>query len=233
MRAVHPVLRRGQHPTGSGGVGFVGTLLIHGAAAGMLFAEPSDRPNFSAPVYEVRLVAAPRPEPQARRAPEVIDRPAQRSQPVSQRRRPSVSQAPPPPNTEMEREPAPRSTPDAEPLPDEEPSTGDDPATVSVSGVNFPYPEYLRNIVAQVYRRWQRPTGNQSLRAEILFFVRRDGSITNLQFVNRSGSFGFDLEAQGAIEAAGNSAAFGPLPEGFPGDILPVSFFFDPTSVNR
>jgi hypothetical protein len=44
--------------------------------------------------------------------------------------------------------------------------------------------------------------------------------------VTRSGSFSFDLEAQGAIEAA--SGAFGPLPEGYVNDVLPVSFFFDP-----
>jgi outer membrane biosynthesis protein TonB len=110
-----------------------------------------------------------------------------------------------------------------------EPSTGADPATVKTSGVEFQYPEYLRNIVAQVYRRWRRPSGQVSLRAEVLFVVHRDGSISNFQFVKRSGNFGFDLEAQGAIEAAAN--AFGPLPEGYPSDVLPVSFFFDPSSV--
>jgi outer membrane biosynthesis protein TonB len=99
---------------------------------------------------------------------------------------------------------------------------------VSVEGEPFPYPEYLRNIVAQVYRRWPRPSGNLALRAEILFLVHRDGTISNLRFVTRSGSFAFDLEAQGAIEAAGSGAGFGPLPEGYPNDVLPVSFFFDP-----
>jgi protein TonB len=112
-----------------------------------------------------------------------------------------------------------------------EPSTGSDPATVKTSGVDFPYPEYLRNLVAQVYRRWRRPSGQASLRAEVLFFVHRDGSITNFQFVKRSGNFGFDLEAQGAIEAASNAGAFGPLPDGYPSDVLPVSFFFDPSSM--
>ena len=45
---------------------------------------------------------------------------------------------------------------------------------------------------------------------------------------DKSFSAGFDLEAQGAIEAAANANAFGPLPEGYPADVLPVSFFFDP-----
>lgn len=235
MSGHHPALRGQVRNSGASGLALAGTALLHGAAVGVLFINPSSVSDYSPPVYTVRLVAAPRPQPQARRAPEVIERPSQRAEPIAQRDRPSVDEAPPPPpaDPEMEREPAPRSTPDVELAPDEEPSTGDDPTTVSVSGVAFPYPEYLRNIVAQVYRRWQRPSGNQSRRAEILFFVRRDGSITNLQFVGRSGSFGFDLEAQGAIEAAGNSGAFGPLPDGFAGDILPVSFFFDPTVGRR
>jgi outer membrane biosynthesis protein TonB len=111
------------------------------------------------------------------------------------------------------------------------PSTGSDPATVEVEGLEFPYPEYLRNIVAQVYRRWERPGGNVSLKAEVFFLVHRDGSISNLRFVSRSGSFAFDLEAEGAVESAATAGAFGPLPEGFADDVLPVSFFFDPQKV--
>ena len=81
------------------------------------------------------------------------------------------------------------------------------------------------------YRRWQRPTENVSLKAEVLFFVHRDGTVTDIQFVKRSGNFAFDLEAQGAIEAAANNGAFGRLPEGFEADLLPVSFFFNPESI--
>jgi outer membrane biosynthesis protein TonB len=85
--------------------------------------------------------------------------------------------------------------------------------------------------VAQVYRRWERPSGNVSLKAEVFFLVHRDGTISNLRFVSRSGSFAFDLEAQGAIEAAATSGGFGSLPDGFTEDVLPVSFFFDPQKV--
>ena len=62
----------------------------------------------------------------------------------------------------------------------------------------------------------------------MLFFVHRDGSISGLQFVRRSGSFAFDLEAQGAVEAAARASAFGTLPTGYGPDVLPVSFFFKP-----
>ena len=52
----------------------------------------------------------------------------------------------------------------------------------------------------------------------------------DIRFVTRSGSFSFDLDAQGAIEAAGNAGGFGPLPDGWDADVLPVSFYFKPTT---
>jgi outer membrane biosynthesis protein TonB len=210
------------------------TVAVHVVAAVAVFSAPTLVRDAQPPVYSVELVAAPRPEPEQRRAPETVQRPAERPAPVPDQPRPrrsSVAETPPPPTPEVEKEPAPRTTPPEPPAPDVEPSTGADVATVKTSGVEFPFPEYLRNIVQQVYRRWRRPGGQVTLRAEVLFFVHRDGTISNFQFVKRSGNFGFDLEAQGAIEAAANSAAFGPLPDGYPSDLLPVSFFFDPSEM--
>ncbi len=223
--------RRAPEARGTG-VAFTATLAIHVVAVAALFSSPDLVRRVVPPVYTVNLVAAPLTPPEARRAPEVVERPAERPAPVSSRRprRTTVAETPPPPERQAEREPAPRTTPDVELAPDVEPSTGSDPATVKTSGVEFAYPEYLRNIVAQVYRRWHRPEGNVSLRAEVMFLVHRDGSISGLRFIRRSGNFGFDLEAQGAIEAAANASAFGPLPAGYGADVLPVSFFFDPSS---
>ncbi len=232
MNEAKPVLRGRRRDAGGSRVAFAGTIVVHGVAAAFFFVSPSAQAVPTLPVYKVQLVAAPRPEPEARPAPEVVQRPAEQPRPApSPPRRETVAEAPPPPEKDTEMEPAPRTTPEEAPLPDEDPSTGDDPATLNVSGVNFPFPEYINNIVAQIYRRWQRPARNESRRAEILFLVRRDGSIANLRFTIRSGSFAFDLEAQGAIEAAGTAGAFGPLPDGFEGDILPVSFFFDPSTL--
>jgi protein TonB len=209
-------------------VAFATTASIHLLVGIAVLGGAGREPRPSPPVYRVELVAAPRPEPQTRRAPEAVQRPAERTvQTREPPRRTTVAKTPPPPQqTPVEREPAPRTTPKEEPLPDDTPSTGSDPATVKVEGEAFPYPEYLRNIVSQVFRRWQRPAGNVSLRAEVLFLIHRDGSVSNVRFVARSGNFSFDLEAQGAIEAA--AGAFGPLPEGYANDVLPVSFFFDP-----
>ncbi|MBI4421802.1 MAG: TonB C-terminal domain-containing protein [Gemmatimonadetes bacterium] len=221
--------------SGGGGLASTATVLLH---ALLVFAAVSAGPargRLPPPVYQVELVAAPLPEPGAKKAPDVLERPAAEPAPVPkvEPRRSSMANTPPPPapKPDLKREPAPRTTAPEAPAPGVKPSTGTDVATVKTSGVEFPYPEYLRNLVAQVYRRWRPPTDNQTLQAEVIFLVHRDGNVTDLQFVQRSGNFAFDLEAQGAVEAAGNSRAFGRLPDGYEADVLPVSFFFNPATV--
>ena len=228
------VIRRQRAQAGTG-LALSGTMVLHAAMAGLLFTRPEGKAA-QVPVYAVQLVAAPAPAPEARPAPEVVERPAAQPAPAIARRPPprrtSVApEAPPPAPTPAQREPAPRTTPNEQPAPGVQPSTGTDVATVSLPGVAFPYPEYLRNIVSEVFRRWHRPLGETPLQVEVLFFIHRNGSISNLQFIKRSGSFAFDLEAEGAIEAAGNAKAFGSLPEGYPADVLPVSFFFNPGAI--
>ncbi len=106
-------------------------------------------------------------------------------------------------------------------------NTGTDVATVRTEGIEFPFPGYLANIVRQV--RLNFKPRHQGLKAEVFFFIRRDGSVTGFRFVKRSGNYEFDLEAEAAVEAAARS--FGALPEGFTDDILPVSFTFDPATL--
>ena len=102
---------------------------------------------------------------------------------------------------------------------------GTDVANIRTEGIEFPYPGYLENIVRQIALRFRPPRGSP-LKAEVMFLIRRDGTVSGFRFVQRSGSFTFDLEAQGAVESAAN--AFGPLPAGFQDDVLPVMFSFDP-----
>ena len=102
---------------------------------------------------------------------------------------------------------------------------GADVANVRTEGIEFPYPVYLQNVVRQIALQF-KPPPNSALRAEVSFLIRRDGSITGLRLVTRSGSFSFDQDAMGAVEAAARS--FGPLPPGFTDDVLPVIFSFDP-----
>jgi len=104
---------------------------------------------------------------------------------------------------------------------------GADVANVRTEGIEFPYPVYLQNVVRQIALQF-RPDTRSALRAEVAFLIRRDGSISGLKLVSRSGNFSFDQDAMGAVEAAARANAFGPLPQGFTDDVLPVIFSFDP-----
>lgn len=211
-------------------LGLVGTVVVHGVVLG-LFLGSAPGTRSAPPVYRVQLVAAPEVPPDARPAPPAVQREAAQPEPPPPTPKPAPKNtasaaAPPPAPDTKKREAAPRTTPKVKPLPGERPSTGSDPATVSTEGIEFPFPEYLQNIVSQVLQRWQRPQESSPLEAEVSFMVHRDGSVTDLQFVRGSGNFAFDLEAQGAIEEAGRIKAFGSLPDGWVADVLFVRFYF-------
>ena len=108
---------------------------------------------------------------------------------------------------------------------------GTDVANVRIEGIEFPYSGYLANIVRQIALRFEPPNRNAPLRAEVSFLIHRDGSVTGQRIVVRSGVYAFDLEAMGSIEAAAAARAFGPLPAGYPDDVLPVVFSFDPSLI--
>ena len=213
------------------GIGLTGTVVVHALAVAFVILSAHGAHAVAPPTYAVRLVAAPDATPDQRKAPDVVQReaapPPAPAPPAKRTPPPKSVPAPAPPNADTKhREAAPRSTPPAPRIPGEAPSTGKDVATVSTEGIAFPYPEYLQNIVSQVLRRWQRPTESTPLEAEVSFFVHRDGTVTGLQFTKRSGNFSFDLEAEGAVESAGDSKAFGVLPDGWTSDVLFVRFYF-------
>jgi len=111
--------------------------------------------------------------------------------------------------------------------PKPEAKTGGEDIDVRIEGEDFPFPGYLENIQLQIsrYFRW---TGRSGLEAEIYFVIRKDGSVEDIRIVRGSGDMTFNFEAMAAIEQAGRRASFGPLPEGFAGDRLPVLFYFRP-----
>jgi outer membrane biosynthesis protein TonB len=224
---------RSQRAAGNATVGIVGTVLVHAAVVGFLVLTVKAAPSFP-PVYAVNLVAAPAPSANTRRAPEAVQRPVEEPpaptaptpKPVREQPKPAPVQRQPP---AQQREPAPRTQSSQAPAPGETPGTGTDAVTVKTPGLSFPFPGYLENIYNQIYRRWERPLGS-NLSAEVTFLIMRDGSVRDLRFSRSSGNFSFDLSAQGAIEAAGNTKAFGPLPDGFEADVLLVSFYFSPAA---
>lgn len=224
------------------------------AAVGMLGFQSLKQPQPIAlpPMYRVNIVAAP---PGERAIGQV--RPAT-SKPVAPVTQPGASpssvkemplpqakpvQKPPVRATPVEAKPAPTPKASAAAPADAKPAEtvtdapragggpvgdkGTDVATVRSDGIEFPFPGYLNNIVRQIALNFKPRTGAK-LKAEVRFLIHRDGSVSDLRFVRKSGVFSFDLEAQGAVEAASTARRFGPLPNGFPDDVLPVVFSFDP-----
>lgn len=204
----------------------IGSLSLHGALIVIgLFAATAPRIPEMPQTVKVRMVAA---------APE--DAPIR------------VDPAPPEVAEEEHRPPPPDPTPDPQPQtetpkvveelpepvePEPEPARteeiGDEAVNVQLDGATFAFPDYLSNIIRQVNRYWRPPADGRALSAEVSFVIHRDGRVSDIEWIRRSGSPPFDLVARGAVEAAGRDRAFGPLPSAYPRDALRVSFFFDPT----
>lgn len=219
------------------------SLLLHLAVAIPLVLTRPDGAPALPPIYRVDLIAAPagprqsgivtpqptaQPERPAPTPPRAERQPEEMPAPPTQRPAPRT-RTPPAPATPT---PAPTTTPaqTAPAQPAGGGATGDrgtDVATVRTEGIEFPYPAYLQNIVRQIAQRFDPPRRG-ALSAEVTFLLRRDGSVADIRISTRSGNFEFDQEAMGAIEAAARAGAFGPLPDGFPDDVLPVIFSFDP-----
>lgn len=215
------------------------SFVLHAAfATAMLSAHPAPRKP-APPSYRVNLVAAP-PGPAATGvvAPTPAPAPAPAPPAPPKKIAPPPKAMPAPPKAPPKKTPAVAATPVPPAPPNPAPAAaaagatgghGTDVASVHTEGADFPYPQYLENIVRVIAQRF-KPQGNTAARAEVSFIIRRDGSIvpTSIQFVTRSGNFAFDLEAEGAVEQAAAVKAFGPLPAGFADDVLPVVFSFDP-----
>ena len=225
---------------------FTLSAILHAAVATLLFNTLKERkPVALPPMYRVEIVAAP---PGERAIGEVKSGQPKATTSVTQ---PSAAQStlkemPLPKAKPAQKTPA-RVTPSvakaaatgakAVPQPKTEaPKAGGGPvggkgtdvATVRSDGIEFPFPGYLNNIVRQIAVNFKPRNPNARLKAEIRFLIHRDGSVSDLTFIRRSGNFSFDLEAQGAVEAASSARGFGPLPAGFADDVLPVVFSFDP-----
>ena len=210
------------------------SLVLHaGIAAAFLAMRPS-QPMASPEFFSVDLVAAaPSPAPSAGAVAPVapvpeVEKPVpprpktDEVAPVPTKKTPARADRRATPNVSDKR--VPRNTPAQTAGGGAAGGTGTDVANIKIDGIQFPFPGYLENIVRQIALRF-RPRG-PALKAEVMFLIRRDGTVDGFRFIQRSGSFTFDLEAQGAVESAAKS--FGPLPAGYRDDVLPVMFSFDP-----
>ncbi|MES2306116.1 MAG: TonB C-terminal domain-containing protein [Gemmatimonadota bacterium] len=212
--------------------GLTGTLAVHGlvVVALVLFAQRAPAP--SPVVYAVELIAAPAPQETPRRAAAEATPVAEAETapilPPKQKVKPEPVK-PKPANQVKVEDKVPVTKAPVTPIPNTTPSTGRDVVTLSQAGMQFPFPEYLRNITNQIYLRWRQPLVGTNLHAEVSFVILRDGSVKDPAIAVSSGRDDFDLNALGAVELSGRARAFGPLPSGFVGDELPISFYFAPT----
>jgi protein TonB len=233
----------------------VASALIHVAAGAALFfyrASVPERP----PVYRIELIGAAGMKKQmgiVGQQPVVETPVAPKPAPAAAERPPEPVAPAPPKKTKEKPLPVPKkATPnvakntdvgkkaDAKPVTKAAPpiagsgnptGKGTDVTNMVAEGIAFPYPGYLQNIVRQIHLNFS-PRPGSSYIAEVKFVIHRDGSVSDIVVTTRSGSGAFDREAQGSIEAAGNSGAFGALPSGYVPDVLPVFFTFSPDKPN-
>ena len=97
---------------------------------------------------------------------------------------------------------------------------------VRIEGLRRDYPAYYNNIIRQVLRCFRWRDGGR-WETEVFFYIERDGTAEDMEFLSRSGNTAFDFEAMGAVDCAGNGR-FGPLPEDLPYDRFPIKFSFRP-----
>lgn len=206
------------------------SLVAHAMAVAALWLAgitvTDELPEFE--VYRVELVSPP---PQVQGEPE----PVTPTQPVVEQPVPEPEVEQTEPEQEVQTQSAiqqevPRTVEEPEPAQGNDPEpveVGGENANVRIEGQEFPFPDYLENIVLQLprYLRW---SGAGNLSATVIFYIARDGSVGGLRLDRQSGNFNFDLEAMSAVEQAGRRGAFGPLPEGFQGDRLWLRFTFLP-----
>ena len=222
------------------GAGIVGSVLLHGGLVAAFFVLRPGTPPPGPPIYRVRLIAAPageraigvvqpKPEPVvAKPAPVTPPKPTPKKTPAPVKTPPKPAKPAP---TAATPSPAPTKTAEPAPTAGGGPTggRGADIANVLTPGIEFPYPAYTDNIVRQLIKFFGQTTAR--FEAEVSFVIRRDGTVDpeTIRFVTRSKNYSFDQRAYGAVEAAANANAFGPLPSGFREDILPVRFKFTPS----
>lgn len=219
------------------------SLVLHGALVATVLWSVRGHEASLPPVYKVDLVAAPagprsvgQVQPATTPTPPTPEAPVPKSAVTEAAEKvpvkaPPPRRAPPRPATQVPNAvsakpnaPAPRAGGGATG------GQGTDVANVHSDGIAFPYPAYLNNIANQVILNFEK--GNlPALSCDVYFQIHRDGSVSGIEVRRRSGSTLFDIEARGAVEAAGRARAFGPLPEGFRDDVLPVIFTFTPQMI--
>lgn len=214
-------------------------LLVALAAA--LFGSYVAPPRLDRQVIRVRLADAPRPDRSPQQAPAPQPRPEPRPEP-----QPSPAATPPPqpeprklpkPDTKAEAPAATKPAAPKAPAPQlrPEPQQSSPPAAAAPSGEPtiggtdqpFPFDWYTAIVKSRIDRNYnptQLGLGGQSQRIAVIhFFIESNGAVTSATVAQSSGITVLDREALRAVQAA---HPLPPLPRGFPGSRLGITFIF-------
>lgn len=187
---------------------------------------PEPEPEPTPPVVE------PTPAPKPKK-----EEPAPPKKQPEPKKEPPKKEAPKPEPKKEAPKPAPKESKPAEASDKATPSKGANPdpsspggedLDVRIKGARFVDPDYLANIQRQINRYFRRPGGSRTDVAEVQFYIKRDGTVDEIEVVRHAGSFAFRVAAMEAVEQAGLNKAFGPLPREYSADRLLVSFYFRP-----
>ena len=123
---------------------------------------------------------------------------------------------PPPPRQPTQR----RGSPFGNPL-----GSTSENAVVGVDDPNFTYGYYIDRVAVLIKKNWVRPeVGGDIREARFRFRIQRDGTITELELEETSGSEVFDRAAQRAVLAA---SPLPPLPKGYKERSLGITLIVD------
>lgn len=207
-----------------GSLGFHVVILLSIALSGALNSR--DLPEFQ--TFQVKLYSPPAqvqgpPIPQPTVTETIVQAPTVERPVETPRTEPEVQRTE---QTLIPEEKPEEPAPAAGDRPDPDSPGGDD-IDVDIEGQEFPFPDYLNNIILQM-RRYFRWSGESSPQVVVAFYISRDGSVGGLRVVEKSSEWRFDLQVMDAVTQAGRRGAFGPLPDGWLQDRLWVRFTFIP-----
>ncbi|HZD03415.1 MAG TPA: TonB C-terminal domain-containing protein [Longimicrobiales bacterium] len=222
-------------------VPYVGSAGIHAVAIALaLWTTAAEPPPLTNPLtFQIDIVSPPPTTPEPAEEPPAPEEDLVVEQPEPELPEPEE----PPPVVEEKPKPKEVETPPPEtkptPPPETEPAekkpaadsagervSGED-LQVRMEGLQRDYPRYYENIIRQINRcfRWQ---GRSGWEAQLYFVIHRDGTVSDLDIRRESGNIRFDVAASEAVGDCAGRGRFGPLPEDFAWDQLPVLFTFRP-----
>ena len=109
-----------------------------------------------------------------------------------------------------------------------QPSTGPEvpvggSGITALEGGDFPYTLYLEGMQRKIGTKWFRPGVSPGTTTVVYFRIQRDGTITDADYVTRSGNSTFDRAALSAVRSA---SPLNPLPFAYSGTYLGVHLTF-------